>query len=85
MTCNPQKPHVARSGESPGDPSFYKQNFDYRHQEQQILNHMEKVENGNPLRMKGGFLTILVREGDAWKTKVDTYNFTGPPVPAETK
>ena len=44
-----------------------------------------QVENGNPLRITGRYLTILVREGDAWKTKVDTYNFTGPPVPAETK
>ena len=45
-----------------------------------------QVENGSPLRIKGHYITILVREGDAWKTKVDTYNFTGPPVPAaETK
>ena len=31
------------------------------------------------------FLSILVREGDALKVKVDSANFTGPPVPAETK
>jgi len=44
-----------------------------------------KIENGSPLRINAHYLTILVREGDAWKTKVDTYNSTGPPVPAETK
>ena len=38
-----------------------------------------QVENGSPLRIKGHYITILVREGDAWKSKVDTYNFTGPP------
>ena len=44
-----------------------------------------QVENGNPLRIKGHFLTILVRDGEALKIKVDTINFSGPPVPAETK
>jgi ketosteroid isomerase-like protein len=45
-----------------------------------------QVVNGSPLRINGHFLNILVREGDAFKIKVDTYNFTGPPVPAtETK
>ena len=45
-----------------------------------------QVENGSPLRISGHFLNILVREGDALKIKVDTYNFTAPPVPAaETK
>ncbi len=44
-----------------------------------------QVENGPPLRIKGHYLNILVREGDVFKYKVDTYNFTGPPVPAETK
>jgi hypothetical protein len=45
-----------------------------------------QVVNSSPLRINGHFLTILVREGDALKIKVDTYNFTGPPVPAaETK
>ena len=41
--------------------------------------------NASPLRISGHFLNILVREGDALKVKVDTANFTGPPVPAETK
>jgi ketosteroid isomerase-like protein len=41
--------------------------------------------NGSPLRISGHFLNILVLEGDALKVKVDTANFTGPPVPAETK
>ena len=44
-----------------------------------------QFENGNPLRIKGHLLTILVREGDALKIKVDTFNFAGPPEPAETK
>jgi len=43
-----------------------------------------QVENGNPLRIKGHLLFVLVRDGDALKIKVDTFNFTGPPVPAET-
>ena len=44
-----------------------------------------QVENGNPLRIKGHLLFVLVRDGDALKIKVDTFNFTGPAVPAETK
>lgn len=44
-----------------------------------------QVENGTPLRIKGHYLNILVREGNVFNYKVDTYNFTGPPVPAETK
>ena len=44
-----------------------------------------QVENGNPLRVKGHLLFVLVRDGDALKIKVDTFNFTGPAVPAETK
>ena len=44
-----------------------------------------QVENGSPLRIKGHYFTIMVREGDAWKSKLDTYNFTGPAVAAETK
>jgi|SRR5271165_815453 len=44
-----------------------------------------QFENGNPLRIKGHFLFILVRDGDALKIKVDTFNFSGPAVPAETK
>ena len=41
--------------------------------------------SGSPLRINGHFLNVLVLEGDALKVKVDTANFTGPPVPAETK
>jgi ketosteroid isomerase-like protein len=41
--------------------------------------------NASPPRISGHFLNILVREGDALKVKVDTANYTGPPVPAETK
>ena len=44
-----------------------------------------QVENGKILRIKGHFLNILVRDGDALKIKVDTHNFSGPPEPAETK
>lgn len=44
-----------------------------------------QFENGNPMRQKGHLLFILVRDGDALKIKVDTFNFSGPPVPAETK
>ena len=44
-----------------------------------------RVEHGNPLRIKGHLLTVLVREGDALKIKVDTLNFAGPAELAETK
>jgi len=44
-----------------------------------------QVEHGNPLRIKGHLLFVLVRDGDALKIKVDTFNFSGPAVPAETK
>ena len=44
-----------------------------------------QIENGSPLRINAHYLTIRVRDGDAFKIKVDTYNSTGPPVPAETK
>jgi ketosteroid isomerase-like protein len=44
-----------------------------------------QFENANPMRIKGHFLFILVREGDALKIKVDTFNFSGPAVSAETK
>ena len=44
-----------------------------------------QIENGRPLRIKGHFLFVLVRDGDALKIKVDTINFTGPAVAAETK
>jgi ketosteroid isomerase-like protein len=42
-----------------------------------------RVEQGNPLRIKGRLLTVLVREGDALKIKVDTFNFAGPPTVAQ--
>ena len=44
-----------------------------------------QIENGSPLRIHAHYLSILVRKGDAWKTKVDTYNTAGPPIPAEMK
>jgi ketosteroid isomerase-like protein len=44
-----------------------------------------QVDNGKPLQISGHFLNIAVLEGDAWKTKVDTYNYSAPPIPAETK
>jgi len=44
-----------------------------------------QFENANPMRIKGHLLFILVRDGDALKIKVDTLNFSGPPVPAKTK
>jgi hypothetical protein len=44
-----------------------------------------QFENGNPMRIKGHLLFILVGDGDALKIKVDTFNFSGPSVPAETK
>ena len=39
----------------------------------------------NPMRIKGHLLFILVPDGDALKIKADTFNFSGPAVPAETK
>ena len=44
-----------------------------------------QFEKDNPMRIKGHLLFILVRDGDALKIKVDTFNFSGPAVPAETK
>jgi ketosteroid isomerase-like protein len=44
-----------------------------------------QFENGNPMRIKGHLFFILVRDGDALKIKGDTFNFSGPAVPAETK
>ena len=41
--------------------------------------------NANPMRIKGHLLFILVPDGDALKIKADTFNFSGPAVPAETK
>ena len=48
-------------------------------------NAIFQVEKGAPMQAKGRFLTICVREGDAWKSRVDTYYATAPPAPAETK
>jgi ketosteroid isomerase-like protein len=44
-----------------------------------------QFENANPMRIQGHLLFILVRDGDALQIKVDTFNFSGPAVPAETK
>jgi Domain of unknown function (DUF4440) len=38
-------------------------------------------QNGDPIQLKGYWSTIDVREGDAWKTRMMTYNIT----PAEAK
>ena len=39
-------------------------------------------QNGIPIEMKGYFSGILVREGDAWKIRLETWNVT--PAPAAT-
>jgi|SRR5271166_875904 len=44
-----------------------------------------QVENGRPMQAKGHWLDLCVREGDAWKRLVNTWNGAGPPTPAETK
>ena len=44
-----------------------------------------QFENTKPMRIKGHLLFILVPDGDALKIKADTFNFSGPAVPAETK
>lgn len=44
-----------------------------------------QVENGSALKINGHYLNILVREGDALKFQVETYNASGQPVPPETK
>jgi ketosteroid isomerase-like protein len=38
--------------------------------------------NGGPIEVKGYWSNILVREGDTWKIRLDTYNVT--PAPAAT-
>jgi hypothetical protein len=38
-------------------------------------------QNGDPIQLKGYWSTIDVREGDAWKTRMMTYNIT----PTEAK
>jgi ketosteroid isomerase-like protein len=48
-------------------------------------NAIFQVENGAPLQAKGYWLDLHVREGDGWKFLVSTFNFSGPPVPVETK
>jgi uncharacterized protein (TIGR02246 family) len=44
-----------------------------------------QVENGSAMKINGHYLNILVREEDALKFQVETYNAIGQPVPAETK
>jgi hypothetical protein len=41
-------------------------------------------QNDAPMQWQGYCLDFCVREGDAWKWRVDTWNAVGPPVPAET-
>ena len=42
--------------------------------------------NGKPFQLKGHFLSIRIREGDAWKIWMSAYNRTPPPpAPAQTK
>ena len=48
-------------------------------------NSIFQVEKGAPMQAMGRFLNICVREGDAWKLRVDAWNGAGPPTPAETK
>jgi ketosteroid isomerase-like protein len=43
-------------------------------------------ENFGPVEQKGYWSIILVREGDAWKTRMQTWNITpAPAAPAQTK
>lgn len=49
-----------------------------------VFDQTFQFENGNPLRIKGHLLFVLVRDGDALKIKVDTFNFVGQAVAAET-
>jgi ketosteroid isomerase-like protein len=45
-----------------------------------------KGQNFGPIQVKGYFSYILVREGDAWKFRMETWNITPAPVTAaETK
>jgi len=44
-----------------------------------------KGENFGPVEHKGYFCLILVREGDAWKTRMQIWNITPAPPPAQTK
>jgi ketosteroid isomerase-like protein len=43
-------------------------------------------QKGGPIEMKGYFSCILVRDGDAWKFRMETFNITpAPAAPAQTK
>ena len=42
-------------------------------------------KNYGPVEAKGYWSSICVREGDAWKCRMLTWNVTPPPEPAETK
>ena len=44
-----------------------------------------QVQNGTPMQWQGHCLDFCVREGDAWKWRVNTWNAIGPPIPVETK
>jgi ketosteroid isomerase-like protein len=44
-----------------------------------------KDQNFGPVEQKGYWCSILVREGDAWKTRMLTWNVTPAPTPAQTK
>jgi ketosteroid isomerase-like protein len=44
-----------------------------------------QVQNAAPVEKKGHWLDVDVREGDAWKFRVNTWNVLPPPAPAETK
>ena len=41
-----------------------------------------QVDGGSPIQLKGYWSNIQVREGDAWKTRMQTWNVT--PAPAAT-
>jgi hypothetical protein len=44
-----------------------------------------KGQNFGPVEQKGYLCSILVREGDAWKTRMLTWNVTPPPAPAQKR
>ena len=44
-----------------------------------------KGETSDAIEAKGYWSSICVREGDAWKCRMLTWNVTPPPEPAETK
>jgi len=48
--------------------------------------HTLRGENFGPVEQTGYWCLILVREGDAWKTRMQIWNITpAPPAPAQTK